>query len=164
MKNQDHTYSLLTTWSGNQGVGTKDYQSYSRDHTVQVNKKPILYFSSDPMFRGDASKYNPEELFLASLSSCHMLWYLHLCAVNQIVVEAYEDHAEGTLSIDADGGGRFTGVQLNPSVTLQSGSNEELAKSLHEQANTKCFIANSCNFEVTHHCEISYRTVEKPSL
>ena len=154
MKKQDHLYTLFITWTGNQGVGTKNYTSYARDHTVQVLNKPMLHASSDPMFKGDPSKYNPEELFVASLSSCHMLWYLHLCAENDIVIEAYEDKATGVLSFHEDDSGQFTEVTLHPTVKIKDGSKIELAEQLHTEANAKCFIAKSCNFNVSHQSSI----------
>ncbi len=148
MKQKEHAYSLYVNWTGNQGVGTKSYDSYSRDHTIQVMNKPLLQASSDPMFRGDASKYNPEELFVASLSTCHMLWYLHLCAMNGIVVEAYEDKAVGKLVLNQDGSGKFSEIVLHPTITITDLQKKELAEKLHIQAHQKCFIANSCNFEI----------------
>ena len=113
--------------------------------------------SSDPNFRGDATRYNPEELLVASLSACHMLWYLHLCAENGIVVTAYVDDARGTMAETEDGGGRFTEVMLRPAVTIASGDNER-AQRLHERAHQLCFIANSMNFPVR--CEATINKVE----
>lgn len=104
--------------------------------------------SSDPSFRGDRTRYNPEELLVASLSGCHMLWYLHLCADHRIVVIRYRDAAEGKMSEAPDGSGRFTEVVLQPEVTLQAGADRELAQVLHEKAHQLCFIANSVNFPV----------------
>lgn len=137
-------------WTGNLGSGTSGYTDYSRNHRYQAPGKPEIPGSSDPSFRGDPSRYNPEELLVASLSSCHMLWYLHLCAVNGIVVTHYEDDAHGVMQETADGGGRFTEVTLRPAVTITSGDKKELALALHLEANKLCFIANSCNFPVHH--------------
>ncbi|MDB5203862.1 MAG: uncharacterized protein JWQ27_3271 [Ferruginibacter sp.] len=150
-----HRYQTTIQWTGNLGTGTAGYQSYARSHSLQSNDKPLIALSSDPAFLGDPLKYNPEELLLASLSSCHMLWYLHLCADNGIVVLEYSDKAEGTME-EGEEGGRFTGVTLKPVVRLASGEKIELAVSLHKQANKKCFIANSCNFEVNHEPRIEY--------
>ena len=68
------------TWTGNTGTGTREYRGYERAHEYLVPGKPVIPGSSDPNFRGDKTHYNPEELLVMSLSSCHMLWYLHLCA------------------------------------------------------------------------------------
>lgn len=149
MKKTHHYHSHLN-WTGNQGHGTKDYKSYDRSYQVQVEGKPIIEGSSDPAFRGDASVYNPEELFLFSISSCHMLWYLHLCSVNHISVVSYKDEAIGTMAEETNGSGRFTAVTLKPEISIEDPSKKELALQLHHKANKMCFIANSCNFEIKH--------------
>src|SRR3954468_17169454 len=95
---RQHKYSLLVQWKGNIGHGTSSYHSYERNHTVTIAGKPDLDCSSDAAFMGDKSKYNPEELLVASLSSCHMLWYLHLCAEGGVVVLDYADNATGTMT------------------------------------------------------------------
>lgn len=145
-----HHYQVNMQWTGNLGTGTSGYADYSRNHLYQVEGKPDIPGSSDPSFRGDPTRYNPEELLVASLSSCHMLWYLHLCAVNGIVVMSYEDFAQGTMQETADGGGRFTEVILAPQILIADPTKVELAMSLHHEANKLCFIANSCNFPVLH--------------
>lgn len=147
-----HRYSLAMNWTGNTGQGTKGYASYSRDHVYAMKGKPEIPGSSDPSFRGDPSRHNPEEMLVGILSSCHMLWYLHLCSVNGIVVESYHDEPEGVMLEQADGNGKFVSAVLKPQVTISSGDLEK-AKSLHEQAHHFCFIANSVNFPVT--CESS---------
>ncbi|MDQ6844519.1 MAG: OsmC family protein [Bacteroidota bacterium] len=145
-----HTYHLTTIWTGNNGAGTKDYRSYSRSHTISLENKGDLFCSSDPSFRGDKTKYNPEELLVAALSGCHMLSYLHLCANAGIVVTGYTDHASGIMEQTADGGGHFTEVTLRPHVVITDESMIEKATELHHQANRLCFIASSCNFPVNH--------------
>lgn len=149
-----HQYKTTLNWTGNTGAGTRSYQSYERSYSVSVNGKPELEGSSDPSFRGDASKYNPEELFLASISSCHMLWYLHLCSANNIVVLEYSDNAEASMEEQKDGSGRFTSATLHPVVKIENPNQKDLAMELHHQANKKCFIANSCNFPIHHQPEI----------
>ncbi|MEM1215072.1 MAG: OsmC family protein [Bacteroidota bacterium] len=148
---QQHHYTTSLEWTGNTGQGTSNYRSYARDHVLEVAGKaqPILG-ASDPSFRGDPTRYNPEELFLASLSACHMLWYLHLCSANGVVVTAYTDQATGTMEETANGGGRFTTVTLHPQVKVQNSAMVQRAHELHAEANQLCFIANSCNFEVSH--------------
>lgn len=146
---KEHRYRVQMKWTGNLGTGTSGYGAYSRNHIHVAEGKPELPGSSDPSFLGDSTRYNPEELLVASLSSCHMLWYLHLCATNRIIVEKYEDFPEGIM-VEEDGGGRFTEVILKPQVTIQSGCDPYLAAQLHHEANRLCFIANSCNFPVRH--------------
>lgn len=144
-----HEYTIELEWTGNTGHGTNSYTGYQRSHQVIIKNKPVIECSSDPAFRGDPSRHNPEELLVASLSSCHMLWYLHLCADNGIVVVKYCDKAGGTM-IDNVDGGKFIEVVLQPEVTISDPSRIEQANSLHEQAHKKCFIANSCNFPIRH--------------
>lgn len=151
--NKSHQYRATIVWTGNKGTGTSGYRDYERSHTVSIEGKADILTSSDPSFRGDNTKHNPEELFLASLSSCHMLWYLHLCADAGIVVTAYEDQAEGTMAENADGSGQFTEVMLHPKVTLADPSLAEKAQQLHDNAHHMCFIARSCNFPVRHTAE-----------
>ena len=150
---KEHHYKVNLVWKGNQGTGTSAYTSYSRDHEISVEGKPILEVSSDPSFRGNKNRYNPEELLVASLSSCHMLWYLHLCSENGVIVLDYVEVAIGTMQETAVGGGAFSEVSLNPIVTVASEDMVELALALHSQANKLCFIANSCNFPVYHNPE-----------
>jgi organic hydroperoxide reductase OsmC/OhrA len=145
-----HNYSVTVEWTGNQGTGTSNYRAYERSHTISVENKMTIEASSDPAFRGDAAKYNPEELLVSSLSSCHMLWYLHLCADAGIVVIEYKDHATGIMVETEKGGGHFSEVTLNPMVTVAAESMIKKAMHLHQQANELCFIANSVNFPVHH--------------
>lgn len=148
-RDKSHRYTTDVEWTGNLGRGTVDYRAYSRDHVVRAGVKPELAASSDPAFRGDAARWNPEDLMVASLSSCHMLWYLHLCTSAGITVLAYRDEAEGIMAEDEGGGGRFTGAVLRPMVRLAAGMDEGRARALHEEAHRLCFIANSVNFPVT---------------
>lgn len=150
MSDGEHHYTVKVVWTGDRGQGTANYRAYGRDHLISAAGKPDIPGSSDPAFRGDAARWNPEDLLVASLSACHKLWYLHFCAVNGVVVTAYEDEAEGTMVTDADGGGRFTSVTLKPVVTISAGDPEK-ALSLHHAAHEKCFIARSVNFPVA--CE-----------
>lgn len=145
---KQHTYTVETAWTGNLGRGTRDYRAYSRDYEIRAAGKPPIAGSSDPAFRGDADRYNPEELLVSALSACHMLWYLHLCAVTGVIVLAYVDQAAGTMIETPDGGGRFAEVVLRPTVTIQRGDDAATAERLHEEAHRLCFIANSVNFAV----------------
>ena len=143
-----HTYRTTVRWTGNQGSGTSAYRAYSRNHEISAVGKPIVPASSDPAFNGDPARYNPEDLLVASLSGCHMLWYLHLCAVNKVVVLEYEDNAVGILEETADGGGHFVEVTLHPAITITAQSSLDTARQLHRDAHEKCFIATSVNFPV----------------
>lgn len=145
-----HHYAMTTRWTGNTGKGTASYQAYERSHVIQADGKPEIPGSSDPAFRGDKTRYNPEEMLVASLSSCHMLWYLHLCSAAGIVVMDYVDNAIGTMVETADGGGYFSEVTLHPQVTITDAALIEKANELHHKANELCFIANSVKFPVHH--------------
>jgi organic hydroperoxide reductase OsmC/OhrA len=148
MAEKQHRYRTRIVWTGNRGVGTRAYRDYGRDHEITSPGKPPIQGSSDPAFRGDAARWNPEDLLVASVSACHKLWYLHLCSAHGVIVERYEDEAEGVLAEDADGGGRFISVTLKPRIGLAPGADAAMAARLHHDAHEKCFIANSVNFPV----------------
>jgi organic hydroperoxide reductase OsmC/OhrA len=143
-----HRYAVRVTWTGNRGTGTSGYRDYARDHEVTADRKPALAGSSDAAFRGDPERWNPEELLVAALSQCHLLAYLHLCAVAGIVVTAYADAAEGRMAEHPDGSGEFTEVVLRPEVVLADPGRTAEAAALHERAHDICFIARSVNFPV----------------
>lgn len=157
---KEHVYRTSLVWTGNLGGGTKTYTGYSRAHEISIEGKPTIVGSSDPHFRGDASRYNPEELLVAALSACHMLYYLHLCADAGIVVTDYKDAATGRMIETPDGGGHFTEVTLNPRVVIAKNSDVEKADALHHKAHELCFIANSVNFPVSAEATIS---IERPA-
>lgn len=147
---KQHHYKSTVTWTGNKGTGTNDYRAYERSHTISMNGKSDILGSSDAAFRGDKTKHNPEDLMVGALSSCHLLWYLHLCATNGIIVTQYTDHATGTMDENADGSGQFSEVTLHPEVTVTHSSMIEKANALHNEAHRLCFIARSVNFPVRH--------------
>ncbi len=155
---REHHYALTVAWTGNLGVGTADHRAYGREHRVSAQGKPDLPGSSDPAFRGDPARWNPEELLVASLAQCHMLWFLSLAASAGIVVTGYTDRPTGTMAEEPSGAGQFTEVTLNPDVTVRDldprdalGANLlTTIESLHERANEMCFIARSVNFAVRH--------------
>lgn len=148
--NEQHNYNLSVKWTDNTGTGTSNYKGFERSHTIFVNNKTDILGSSDPAFRGDKTKHNPEELLLASISSCHMLWYLHLCSVAGIIVTDYIDNVTGIMIETENGGGKFTEAILKPIVTITDISITEKANELHKRANELCFVANSLNFPVYH--------------
>ncbi len=149
MKGQ-HNYTTTVKWTGNKGKGTSNYREFERSHIISIDNKPDILCSSDPAFLGDKTKYNPEELLLASLSSCHMLWYLHLCSESNIIVTKYLDNATGIMIEKSNGSGYFSEVTLNPTVIVTENSMIEKAIELHKKANELCFIANSVNFKIFH--------------
>lgn len=137
-----HRYEVEVAWSG----ATTDYRSYSRNHEALAPGRPPLPSSADPVIgRGDATRWNPELLLVASLSECHMLWYLHLCTEAGIVVTEYRDAAEGVMDDQ-----RFQRVTLRPRVTITDPARADDARGLHAEAHKRCFIANSMNFPVEH--------------
>lgn len=150
MADGTHAYTARVVWDGDRGEGTAGYAAYGRQYRVQVAGKPDLAGSADPAFRGDADRHNPEDLFLASLSACHMLFYLSLCARQGIRVTAYEDEARGTMHVDAGGGGQFEEITLHPAVTIGAESDAALAMRLHDTAHGLCFIARSCSVPIRH--------------
>ncbi|AOA57155.1 OsmC family protein [Acinetobacter larvae] len=144
-----HYYQIALRWDGNLGQGTQHYRAYSRDYIVAAINKPTLLGSSDTSFRGDAQRWNPEEMLLSALSACHQLWYLHFCSVNHINVLQYEDQASAEMLEHASGAGEFRVVRLKPNVLIDQHSDPQLAYQLHEKAHEFCFIARSVNFNVT---------------
>ncbi|WP_433574325.1 OsmC family protein [Nocardia brasiliensis] len=143
-----HEYTLDVAWTGNTGTGTSGYRDFERSHIVSAEGKPPILGTADPAFRGAPEHWNPEELLVASLSQCHMLWYLVLCARAGIVVTEYTDHPSGTMVEDPEGGGRFAEVVLRPRIRITDSQHRERALALHERAHDLCFIANSVNFDV----------------
>lgn len=147
MAHGEHHYKLVVEWVGNQGTGTSGYREYGRDHIIRAGAKPDLPGSADAAFRGDAARWNPEDLLLGSVAACHQLWYLHLCADASVRVLAYLDEATGTM-LDSPDQGRFTEIVLRPHVVIRTGDDRELAQRLHHDAHEKCYVANSVNFPV----------------
>ncbi len=151
--NKQHTYKIGVVWTGNLGNGSSTYRGYTREYDIACEGQPVIKGSAHPGYGGDAARHNPEDMLLASLSACHMLWYLHLCTVNKVVVTAYEDQAEGVMELNPDGSGQFGRVTLRPRVTITAERDAETAARLHEKAHAMCFIARSVNFAVDHEPE-----------
>ncbi|HFK5504192.1 TPA: OsmC family protein [Elizabethkingia anophelis] len=147
---KEHHYQTKVEWTGNKGSGTDHYKNYERSHNIIVEQKAVIQASSDPAFLGDPTKHNPEDLLVSSLSSCHMLWYLHFCSANHIIVEEYTDEAQGIMFEEQNGNGYFKEVTLNPVVIVKSSDMIEKAIELHKKAYEYCFISNSVNFPVKH--------------
>ena len=158
MADTTHHYHVQMTWRGSNGVGTTSYRSFGREYELTVNGKATLRGSADPQYRGDATLWNPEELFLASLSACHQLWYLHLCANAGVVVHTDEDQAESSMVVHDDGSGEFVSVLLRPAVAIARGSDRERALAMHDEAAKMCFLARSVNFPVAHEPVVEFET------
>jgi organic hydroperoxide reductase OsmC/OhrA len=143
-----HHYKVFTEWTGNKGEGTSNVRTYDRTHTVTVQNKPLLVLTTDNPAVGDKTKLNPEDLLLTAISSCHMLSYLYVCAMEGVIVTGYSDIATGLMIEHEQGGGNFTLATLNPVVTVAQKEMVEKAINLHHKAHEICYIANSVNFEV----------------
>ncbi len=152
---REHAYRATLTWEGNLGDGTSTYQGYGRRWKVSIPGKPDLVGSADPAYQGEPERHNPEDLLLASLSACHMLTYLALCARARISVVSYVDEASGVMQTTPDGGGRFVSVTLRPRVGITDPSQVALAEQLHAKAHELCFIAASVSFPVGHEAAVS---------
>lgn len=149
MPAREHLYRVTTTWTGDLGQGTRSPRGYRRDVDIAATGKAAIAGSSGTSAHGgDPSRWNPDELLIASLSACHQLCYLYACARAGVVVLAYEDEAEGVMAEEADGSGQFTRAVLRPKVMLAAGSDAEMARSLHTEAHRMCFIAASVNFPI----------------
>lgn len=148
MTDNNHAYAVTVIWVGNTGEGTARPNGYSKNHEVRIADKHVIEASSDPAFNGDPTRHNPEELLVAALSECHMLWFLSRCAKHGVTVTAYEDEATGTMVEHQDGSGEFTEVTLHPRITLANEADPALLARLHEESHHLCFIARSVNFPV----------------
>src|SRR5579872_5087290 len=144
-----HRYQVHTLWQGNTGQGTADYRAYRRDHEISgPGKMAPIPGSSDPIFRGDPARYNPEELLVGALSACHMLWVLHLSADSGITITDYSDQPLGLVTEHADGSGEFTEVTLRPVMKIKEALKIPDAEALHRRAHEVCALARSVNFAV----------------
>ena len=150
-----HLFKAAINWTSNQNQEQSERKFYSKSHQIKIEGKPVLDVSAAKVFKGDPELYNPEDLLLSSLVSCHMMSYLYVCSQNGIEVMEYSDKAEAMLEVFPDGSGRFTEVRLHPKVKIANPDKVQEALELHTKANQLCFIANSCNFPVLHNatCE-----------
>ncbi len=152
---KEHDFTAQVVWTGNQGEGTKSYRSYTRNWSVTTPGKPEIQCSNDPLLGGDPTLHNPEDMLIATVSACHMLWYLHLASSAKIVVTSYVDNPIGTGQSEPDGTGRFIKAVLKPVIEVARGTDLEKADQIHHQIHKHCFIARSVNFPITY--EASYR-------
>jgi organic hydroperoxide reductase OsmC/OhrA len=151
-----HLFKAKLNWFSTKEEEVSTSKIYSKSHTVTIEGKPILNVSAAKAFKGDPTLYNPEDLLLSSIVSCHMMSYLYVCAQNGIEVLSYTDSAEATLEVLDNGSGRFIEVRLYPKVVIKQKEKIAEALRLHQKANELCFMANSCNFPIVHEarCEI----------
>lgn len=145
---KQHIYKAVVKWTGNQGTGTAQYRGYERTWDLASPGKPVMACSNDPLLGGDASRYNPEDLLLAAVSSCHMLWYLHLCSNAGVTVESYVDKPEAMGEMEPSGKGRFVSATLKPEIVISSGD-IQTAQTIHDEIHKYCFIARSVSFPIT---------------
>ncbi|MCP4074055.1 MAG: OsmC family protein [Hyphomicrobiales bacterium] len=148
MNTKRHEYSACIKWTGNTGEGTAKYNSYKRSWQLATSGKPLVECSNDPVLGGDPAKHNPEDMLVASIASCHMLWYLHLCAVAGITVTSYKDIPLAIGEMETSGAGRFKSITLRPQIVITATSNIEKARAIHNDVHQYCFIARSINFPV----------------
>ena len=153
---KQHDYTTRIEWTGNRGEGTQTYRGYDRTWDVSTPGKPVIHCSNDPLLGGDPALPNPEDLLLASLSACHMLWYLHLASVAGIVVLSYADEPVGIGETSPNGAGRFLSATLKPHIVVRAGADLEEADAIHHRIHEYCFIARSVNFPVSY--EARYET------
>ena len=145
---KEHNYTCQIAWTGNRGEGTRHYRGYDRSWDIVTPGKPVIHCSNDPLLGGDPTRPNPEDLLLATLSACHMLWYLHLASNAGIVVHAYADQPVGVGETAANGSGRFLRATLKPRIEVTAGANLVRADEIHHEIHEFCFIARSVNFPV----------------
>ena len=151
---KQHAYTSKIVWTGNRGQGTSTYRGYDRTWSIITPGKPVIECSNDPLLGGDPTRPNPEDLLLSSLSSCHMLWYLHLASSAGIAVSHYQDEPVGVGETSPNGAGRFLSATLRPAIHVPKGTDIAKADTIHHEIHTYCFIARSVNFPVAY--EASY--------
>ena len=144
----EHDYTARVVWTGNRGQGTASYRGYDRTWNVATPGKPVIECSNDPLLGGDPGLHNPEDLLIASLSACHMLWYLHLASDAGIAVQGYEDDPLAVGETLPGGASRFLRATLRPRITVPKGTDLGRADAIHHQIHKTCFIARSVNFPV----------------
>ncbi|QDO92455.1 osmotically inducible protein OsmC [Formosa sediminum] len=141
-------FKISNSWSLEHASKITSKGGSIKTHQVFLEKGKTLEVSAAKPFKGDPSKYNPEELLMAALSSCHFMSYLYVCEQAGITILEYSDTVEGILNLQANGSGAFAKISLNPQVKIENQDQIQLAESLHEKAGNLCFIANSCAFKI----------------
>jgi organic hydroperoxide reductase OsmC/OhrA len=142
-------HKVTLTWE--RGGAEFSYQKYPRDHTWSFDGGHTMTATAAPAYLGNPANVDPEEAFVATLASCHMLTFLAIACRQKFVLDSYEDEAVGYMEKNADGKMAITRVELRPKITWsgdRSPSAEELEK-MHHAAHENCFIANSVKTSVT---------------
>lgn len=135
------------SWS--RGEHEFTYDTYSRDHEWRFDGGVTVPASANPVYLGSPGPVDPEEAFVAALSSCHMLTFLAIAARRRLVVDAYDDHAVGVMAKNADGRLAITQVTLHPKIVWSGAEPDaEALERMHHRAHRECFIANSVTTEV----------------
>jgi len=147
---KQHDYTATVVWTGNRGSGTSGYRAYDRTWDVATPGKPVIHCSNDPLLGGDPGLPNPEDLLLASLSACHMLWFLHLASDAGIVVSDYRDSPIGIGEVSPGGAGRFVSATLRPQIVIDDLSKRAKADQIHQDIHHCCFIARSVSFPIAY--------------
>lgn len=145
----EHEYPAAIRWTGNDGSGTSSYKAYQRSWSVCTPGKPEIQCHNAPLLGGNPGLHNPEDMLIAALSACHMLWYLHMASQAGIVVHAYEDDPVGFGESEPSGAGRFDRAVLRPRIMLAKDANTDTADAIHQRIHEVCFIARSVKFPVS---------------
>lgn len=143
-----HEYRATTTWKRTTDDFT--YDTYNRAHDVTFGGGETVPWSAAPEFKGNAERVNPEEAFVAALSTCHMLTFLAIAARKRFVVDSYRDEAVGVMERNSAGKYWVSNVTLRPKVAFsgtRQPSDSEISE-LHRAAHDNCFIANSVTTHV----------------
>jgi organic hydroperoxide reductase OsmC/OhrA len=143
----EHKINLV--W--NRGDAPFEYQKYSRDHTWKFDGGHEMEASAAPVYLGNPKNVDPEEAFVAALSSCHMLTFLAAACKKKFVLDEYTDEAVGYMEKNADGKLAITRVTLKPKLKFsgeKQPTDQELDE-MHHFAHDQCFIANSVKTAVT---------------
>ena len=144
-----HEYRATTNWRRTSADFT--YDTYNRAHEVKFGGGEVVPWSSAPEFKGDADRVNPEEAYVASLSTCHMLTFLAIAARKRFVVDSYTDEASGVMEKNQSGKYWVSRVTLRPRAAF-SGARQPSAQEmseLHHAAHENCFVGNSVRTEIT---------------
>lgn len=145
-----HLFKAKLNWDSEEDLISSSGKKFTKNHSIFIEGKKLLHVSAAKAFKGDPQLYNPEDLLLSSIVSCHMMSYLYVCAQKGIDIVSYQDQAEATLEVLENGSGRFIEVRLFPQVIIRNKEQITEAVLLHQKANKLCFIANSCNFPIVH--------------
>ena len=147
---KQHDYTARVVWTGNRGQGTATYKGYDRTWNVETPGKPVIHCSNDPLLGGDPTLHNPEDLLIAALASCHMLWYLHLASNAGIAVQGYRDDPLAVGEGEIGGAGRFLRATLRPEIVVPAGTDLAKAEAIHHEISKVCYIARSVIFPVSY--------------